>query len=55
MTFTSRYLAEVAAIAAALDADSIERMASGLAAVREGAGGSSSSEPAGGRDTHPTL
>ena len=38
MTFTSRYLEEVAAIAAALDVDAIERMATGIAGVRERGG-----------------
>jgi hypothetical protein len=34
MTFASRYLTEVAAIARGLDTDAIERMAASLAAVR---------------------
>jgi D-sedoheptulose 7-phosphate isomerase len=38
MTFSSRYLEEVAAIAAALDSDAIEQMATGIAAVRERGG-----------------
>jgi D-sedoheptulose 7-phosphate isomerase len=38
MTFTSRYLEEVAAIAATLDVEAIERMATSLAAVRERGG-----------------
>ncbi len=38
MTFSSRYLEEVAAIAAALDTDAIERMATGIADVRERGG-----------------
>ena len=38
MTFSSHYLQEVAAIAAALDAAAVERVASGLAAVRERGG-----------------
>src|SRR4030088_2663057 len=38
MKFSSRYLEEVAAIAAALDVAAIERMAEGLAGVRERGG-----------------
>jgi D-sedoheptulose 7-phosphate isomerase len=38
MTFASRYLDEVAAIARGLDVDAIERMAESLAAVRERGG-----------------
>ena len=38
MTFASRYLTEVAAIARGLDTDAIERMAASLAAVRERGG-----------------
>ena len=38
MTFTSRYLEEVAAIAASLDVAAIEQMATGLADVRERGG-----------------
>ena len=38
MTFASRYLNEVAAIASGLDDDAIERMAASMAAVRESGG-----------------